>query len=60
MGEAVGVIRHIHAFWGFRFPGEGATMMDADEASDVLQEFELTLGGVEFAQAPAAERLLAS
>lgn len=60
MGEAVGVIRHIHSFWGFRFPGEGATVMDAREASDVLQEFELTLGGVEFAQAPTADRMLAS
>ncbi len=60
MGEAVGVIRHIHAFWRFRFPGEGATMMDADEAFEVLQEFALTLGGVEFAQTPAAEHPLAS
>jgi len=29
------------------------TMMDAAEAFEVLQEFELTLGGIEFVQTPA-------
>lgn len=52
IGEAVGVIRHIHSFWGFRFPGPGMTLMDAAEAFEVLQEFELTLGGIEFVQTP--------
>lgn len=55
MGESVGVVRHIHSFWRFRFPGEGAAVMEADEAIEVLHDFESTLAGVEFVrqQAPA-------
>lgn len=48
MGEAVGVIRHIDSFWRFRFPGAATPMMDADEAIEVLHDFETTLAGVEF------------
>ena len=60
MGEAVGVIRHIQSFWGFRFPRDGLAMMDAEEADEVLQEFELTLDGIEFAHTPDARDLLIS
>jgi hypothetical protein len=59
IGEAVGVIRHISSFWSFRFPGDAIPMMDADEAIEVLQDFEATLAGVELA-GRAAERKLAS
>jgi hypothetical protein len=48
IGEAVGVIRHIDSFWRFRFP-EGVTpLMEADEAIEVLHDFEGTVAGVEF------------
>ena len=50
MGEAVGVVRHIHSFWRFRFPGEGAAAMEADEAIEVLHDFESTMAGLEFVQ----------
>jgi hypothetical protein len=59
MGEAVGVVRHIHSFWRFRFPGEGAAVMDADEAIEVLHDFESTIAGVEFVR-PAEAKLAAS
>jgi hypothetical protein len=59
MGEAVGVVRHIDSFWRFRFPGAQAPLMDADEAIEVLHDFETTISGVEFVQ-PADDKRLAS
>ncbi|MBS0386194.1 MAG: hypothetical protein JSS00_12685 [Proteobacteria bacterium] len=53
IGEAVGVIRHIHSFWCFRFPEDGMRVMDAEEAQEVLQEFDLALSAIEFVQKPA-------
>lgn len=50
IGEAVGVIRHIDSFWRFRFPGDVKPMMEADEAIEVLHDFETTVAGVEFVQ----------
>jgi len=50
IGEAVGVVRHILSFWGYRFPGGGTAVMDGDEAIELLCEFEHTLAGVTFAQ----------
>jgi hypothetical protein len=55
LGEAIGAVKHIHAFWEFRFPPPAQASFDADEAHDVLQEFDRMLAGVELAQAaPAA------
>jgi hypothetical protein len=48
IGEAVGVIRHIDSFWRFRFPEAAMPMMEADEAIEVLHDFEATIAGVEF------------
>jgi hypothetical protein len=50
IGEAVGVIRHIDSFWRFRFPDSTTPMMDADEAIEVLHDFETTVAGVQFVQ----------
>jgi hypothetical protein len=47
IGEAVGVIRHIDSFWRFRFPEATMPMMEADEAIEVLHDFEATIAGVE-------------
>jgi hypothetical protein len=60
MGEAVGVVRHIHSFWRFRFPSETAAMMDADEAIEVLHDFESTLGGLEYVRTKPEARVAAS
>ncbi|WP_395646568.1 hypothetical protein [Terricaulis sp.] len=57
IGEAVGVIRHIDSFWRFRFPGPVTPLMEADEAMEVLNEFEMTLAGVEFAALEAPVKL---
>ncbi len=54
MGEAVGVIKHIDSFWRFRFPDSGSPIMQADEAIEVLHDFETTLSGVEFTKPPVA------
>ena len=48
IGEAVGVIRHINSFWRFRFPDGATPMMEADEAIEVLHDFETTIEGVDF------------
>lgn len=48
IGEAVGVIRHIDSFWRFRFPDSTTPIMDADEAIEVLHDFETTVEGLEF------------
>lgn len=48
IGEAVGVIRHIDSFWRFRFPNGVTPLMEADEAIEVLHDFESTVAGVEF------------
>jgi len=57
IGEAVGVIRHIDSFWRFRFPDAATPMMEADEAIEVLHDFETTVGGVEFVKAKAEHKL---
>lgn len=59
IGEAVGVIRHIHSFWRFRFPDAGTPMMDIDEAIEILHDFEGTVAGVEFVSKPSNEVRLA-
>jgi hypothetical protein len=56
IGEAVGVIRHIDSFWRFRFPAATTPMMEADEAIEVLHDFETTVAGVEFVKAEGAQR----
>lgn len=57
IGEAVGVIRHIDSFWRFRFPDAATPFMEADEAIEVLHDFETTVGGVEFVKAKAEHKL---
>lgn len=62
IGEAVGVVRHIDSFWRFRFPGDVKPMMEADEAIEVLHDFESTVAGLELVQKARepAPHLLAS
>ncbi len=57
IGEAVGVIRHIDSFWRFRFPDAATPMMEADEAIEVLHDFEATVEGVEFVKNKAEHKL---
>jgi len=54
IGEAVGVVRHIDSFWRFRFPDPISPVMEADEAIEVLHDFETTLSGVEFVRGQKA------
>ncbi len=56
IGEAVGVIRHIDSFWRFRFPDSSTPMMDADEAIEVLHDFESTIAGVDFVKPDGASK----
>ena len=57
IGEAVGVIRHIDSFWRFRFPEASTPMMEADEAIEVLHDFETTVEGVEFVKGKNEHKL---
>jgi hypothetical protein len=57
IGEAVGVVRHIHSFWRFRFPDAATPMMEADEAIEVLHDFESTVDGVEFVKDKTEHKL---
>ncbi|MGE0742209.1 MAG: hypothetical protein AB7O98_12790 [Hyphomonadaceae bacterium] len=50
IGEAVGVIRHIHSFWRYRFPDSAMPSMNVDEAIEILHDFETTIAGVDFIQ----------
>ncbi|MGE0047071.1 MAG: hypothetical protein AB7T08_15040 [Hyphomonadaceae bacterium] len=60
IGEAVGVLKHVESFWRFRFPGRVRAAMDVDEAFEILQDLELTLGGVELVRrAPQGASLAA-
>jgi hypothetical protein len=54
IGEAVGVMRHIESFWRFRFPGRAIPMLEAEEAIELFQDFDLTLESVEFIRARPA------
>ena len=54
IGEAVGIIKHIDSFWRFRFPPGRTPVMEGDEALEIFQDFELTLGGIDAAQGEAA------
>lgn len=55
IGEAVGVVRHIHSFWNFRFPEAAAVpTLEGDEAMETFNDFEATLSGVEFVRKAAA------
>lgn len=44
VGEAVSMVMHIESFWRFRFPAERPLVLEPDEASEIFQEFESTLG----------------
>lgn len=46
LGEAVGVVKHIDSFWGFRFRPGRPQAMDGDEAIEVFEDFEVTLNGI--------------
>lgn len=46
LGEAVGAVKHIYSFWGFRFPASAPLTLDVAEAFDLLQEFDRMLHGL--------------
>jgi hypothetical protein len=47
LGEALGAVKHIHSLWGFRFPEKAPLRLEAEEASDLLQEFDRMLAGIQ-------------
>ncbi|MBL8550134.1 MAG: hypothetical protein JNJ73_09110 [Hyphomonadaceae bacterium] len=58
IGQAVGVIQHVHSFWRFRFPVRRiALTIPADDALDMFVDLEATLGGMDvIADAASADR----
>jgi hypothetical protein len=43
LGERLGVLSHIASFWRFRFPADAPPEAQAEEALELLQEFEANL-----------------
>ena len=55
LGEAVGVIKHIHSYWTYRFPQNTPAMLEADEAAELLHDYDLALSDIAYSQQqPAA------
>ena len=44
LGENVGVVSHIASYWRYRFPQGKKLMCPLEEAANILQEFEISLG----------------
>jgi len=44
LGENVGVVSHIASYWRYRFPQGKRLNCPLEEASSILQEFEVSLG----------------
>ena len=44
LGEKVGAVSHIASFWRYRFPEGRPPVASVDEAVDILQDFEASLG----------------
>ncbi len=44
LGEKVGVISHISSFWRYRFPKGPVPSCSAEEALEILRDFEFSLG----------------
>ena len=55
IGEAIGVIQHIESFWRYRYPRTPASI-EADEAYELFQDFEATLGGTQAVQEMVARQ----
>ncbi len=58
LGEALGAVKHIHSFWGFRFPAKSPPKLEAEEAQDIFQEFDRMLAGIELIREGATEELV--
>jgi hypothetical protein len=52
IGEAMGVIQHVQAFWRFRFPPGRPQMLQVDEALDLYGEFVATFDSLQLLTAP--------
>jgi len=44
LGERLGSIQHIISFWRYRFPAGVRVNMSGEELSDILADFEVSLG----------------
>lgn len=58
LGEAIGAVKHIHSFWGFRFPDNSPPRLEAEEAQDMLQEFDRMLAGIQLIKGTQPQELL--
>jgi hypothetical protein len=58
LGEAIGAVKHIHSFWGYRFPAQSVPRLDVEEAQDILLDFDRMLAGVELAREADEENVM--
>ncbi len=47
LGESLGILSHIGAFWSYRMGGKGQSRLTAAELADILVDFEDSLMGIE-------------
>lgn len=47
LGEAMGAVKHIYSFWGFRFPQGAPLRLEAVEAQEMFSDFQRMLSGLE-------------
>ncbi|KAF0171524.1 MAG: hypothetical protein IV086_12055 [Hyphomonadaceae bacterium] len=58
LGEAIGAVKHIHSFWDYRFPAQSAVKLEAEEAQEILQEFDKMLAGIELVREAEHEEVM--
>lgn len=58
LGEAIGAVKHIYSFWGFRFPEKATRRLDGEEAQEMVQDFDRMLSGLQLIRPPGANEML--
>lgn len=43
-GDSVSALKHVASYWRFRFPDQSPRMLEAEEAVEMFQDFEASLG----------------
>ncbi|MBI1186634.1 MAG: hypothetical protein GC206_04770 [Alphaproteobacteria bacterium] len=57
LGEAVGVIKHLDTFWRFRFPPGRLPLMEGPEATEIFEDFRITVSGLSQQEAISTQPL---
>ncbi|MBI1251915.1 MAG: hypothetical protein GC189_10630 [Alphaproteobacteria bacterium] len=58
MGEAIGLIKHVRSYWGYRFPKTGAAPLSADEAIELFDDLDRSFSALAFCADAAPDNVL--